>query len=234
MISTPLQFSNSQILGNAWKILKEKWIFLLGVWGAIVGVSIVAILIQTAMYDQGGFLMGLSYLAVEILSLIMGMGAMKIILKVVRGEVAEMSELLSGANRLWQYILLNIVMTLVITFGLLLLIIPGIIWSIKYMFAPFLVIDEKLSFSDAMAKSDAMTRGIKWKLLGFNSMLFGLNLLGCLALFLGLVVTTPLSDLAVYVLYVKLKDQFDARIEAGKPAQTQILTEAPVTIDQKI
>jgi uncharacterized membrane protein len=206
--TTKLQFSTSQVFGEAWQILKAKWTFLLGVWAVIFGVSFVGEILRSAAAEQGGILPAFISLAIQVLSLILTIGSVKVVLKVVRGETADIAELFKdNVQFIWQYFLLSLVMSLIVIFGLILLIVPGVIWSLKYMFAPYALIDEKLSFSDAMAKSDEMTRGIKWQLFGFTLATIGLNLLGLLALGLGLIVTIPVSTLAGYVLYETLKKQ---------------------------
>ncbi len=167
--TTKLQFSTSQVFGEAWQILKAKWTFLLGVWAVIFGVSFVGEILRSAAAEQGGILPAFISLAIQVLSLILTIGSVKVVLKVVRGETADIAELFKdNVQFIWQYFLLSLVMALIVIFGFLLLIIPGVIWSLKYMFAPYALIDEKLSFSDAMAKSDEMTRGIKWQLFWFD------------------------------------------------------------------
>lgn len=209
---TKLTFSTKQVFLEAWELLKQKWSFLLGFWAVLFGVSLLGEIANTAAADQGGMLVPLVSFAVQVLSFILGIGSIKIMLKVARNQTAEISELFkNNVQYLWQYFLLSIVLMIVILFGLLLLIVPGVIWSLKYMFAPYLLIDDHLSFSEAMSASDRMTRGIKWQLFGFGLATLGLNLLGLLALGLGLLVTIPVSALAGYVLYTTLKQQLPAQ-----------------------
>ncbi len=228
MSSTSLQFSTSQVLSEAWKILKQKWVFLLGLWASIFGVSLVIEVIRVALTDEKGILTALSMLAAQVLSLLIGVGAMKVILKVVRNQQAEISEIFTaGVQHLWQYFILSLVTGLIVGFGFLLLIVPGIIWALKYMFAPYALVDDKLSFSEAMAVSDKLTQGIKWQLFGFGWVLILLNLVGLLAIGLGLIITIPVSTLAGYVLYTQLKAQLDA---VSKPGETSSKSTIATTV----
>jgi uncharacterized membrane protein len=89
------------------------------------------------------------------------------------------------------------------------------------MFTQFILADEKISFSVAMAQSKEMTQGIKWKLLGFGAILFGVNLIGCLPFFLGLIVTVPITTLASYILYVELRKQYLAQVKPEKTLEVK-------------
>lgn len=211
-VVTKLSFSTRQVFGEAWELLKQKWSFLIGFWAVLFGVSLLGEIANTAAADQGGMLAPLVSLAVQVLGLILGIGSIKIMLKVVRNQTTEISELFkNNVQYLWQYFLLSLVLAIVVLFGLLLLIVPGVIWSLKYMFAPYLLIDDQLSFSDALTASDRMTRGIKWQLFGFGLATIGLNVLGLLALSIGLLITLPVSTLAGYILYTTLKQQLAAQ-----------------------
>ncbi|HSW77151.1 MAG TPA: YciC family protein [Candidatus Saccharimonadales bacterium] len=54
-------------------------------------------------------------------------------------------------------LLVNILMMLIIMVGLVLLIIPGIIFAVRFSFAPFIVLDEKYGAFQAMSRSWKLT-----------------------------------------------------------------------------
>jgi len=74
--------------------------------------------------------------------------------------------------------------------------VPGIIFMLMFMFTTFMVIERELGPIDAMKESRRITRGHKWQLLGFLLMLVLINLLGLLALVVGIFVSIPVSSLA--------------------------------------
>jgi uncharacterized membrane protein len=78
-----------------------------------------------------------------------------------------------------------------------LLVVPGIIFALMFMFATFLMIDRGLGPIEAMKESHRITRGYKWSLFGFSLLLVLVNLAGLLALFVGIFVSAPVSLLAV-------------------------------------
>jgi len=96
----------------------------------------------------------------------------------------------------WKYLGLSILLAIVVGVGLALLIVPGIILLLMFMFSTFIVIERSLGPIDAMSESRRLTRGHKWQLLGFVGLLFLINLLGLLALIVGVLVSIPVSALA--------------------------------------
>ena len=91
--------------------------------------------------------------------------------------------------------------------GFLLLIIPGIIWAIGFQLAPYFVVDKGMDPLEALKKSWAATRGAKWNLFLFGLLLGLINMLGFLALMVGLLFTLPLSMVAMAYVYRKLAVQ---------------------------
>ncbi|ROS73656.1 hypothetical protein [Cellulomonas sp. PhB143] len=83
------------------------------------------------------------------------------------------------------------------TVGLLLLVVPGLLVLLFTCFTFFLVLEVEVSASDALAASARLVRRNLAPVAGLLAALVGINLLGALALGLGLLVTIPVSYLAV-------------------------------------
>jgi uncharacterized membrane protein len=96
-----------------------------------------------------------------------------------------------------QYFITSILVGAVLFAGLILLIVPGIIFGIMFMFATYLVIDKNMAPMDALKESRRMTYGHKWNLFLFGLGLIGINILGFLALIIGLLVSLPVTMLAM-------------------------------------
>ncbi len=222
-----LRFSTNDIISQSWAIFRVKWTQLFGVMALVMVASSVAGSLVGALQqtDLAGLVPMMS-LAVQIFSIFLSIGMIKLILAMVRDQQIDYSELFGGGKYLLQYLLGSLVTGLVMFLGYLLLIVPGIIWSIKYMFTLMLVVDEGMDFSLAMKESAQMTVGIKWQLFCFAVALGCINLLGMLALVVGLIVTVPLTSLAMYVLYDVLRKQ----IKNPVPAEEQKSVPAPITI----
>ena len=67
----------------------------------------------------------------------------------------------------WKFLGATLLTGLAIIGGMLLLIVPGIIFMLMFMFVMFIVIDRGLGPVVAMKESARITRGYKWQLLGF-------------------------------------------------------------------
>jgi uncharacterized membrane protein len=67
---------------------------------------------------------------------------------------------------------------------------------LMFMFSTIIVIERGLGPIDAMSESRRLTRGHKWQLFTFTVLLFLINLLGLLALIVGIFVSIPVSALA--------------------------------------
>jgi hypothetical protein len=124
------------------------------------------------------------------------LGYIKLAIDVVEDKSPEFKELFSCFSLLFKYILAAILYMIIVAFGLALFVIPGIIWAVQFGFYPFVIVKERLWPFAALRKSSALTEGVKGKLIIFTLALLGINLLGVLALGIGVIITIPLSVIA--------------------------------------
>ncbi len=72
-----------------------------------------------------------------------------------------------GFSRFWAYLGLSILLTIIVTLGLLLVILPGLFaWSAFSLALPILVV-RRVGVFDSIGISGAMTKGHRLKILGF-------------------------------------------------------------------
>ena len=71
--------------------------------------------------------------------------------------------LLWHPRRFWKYLGASILLALAVAIGFVLLIVPGIIFGLMFMFTTFVVIERELGPIDAMNESHRLTRGHKWR-----------------------------------------------------------------------
>lgn len=101
----------------------------------------------------------------------------------------------------WKYLLASIISGVIVMLGLLLLVVPGVIAALGLIFVSYIVVDYKMNPVDAVKKSWEMSNGYKWDLFILVIALAVLNALGALALFIGLLVTIPISMFVVARVY---------------------------------
>jgi uncharacterized membrane protein len=119
----------------------------------------------------------------------------------------------------WKYLGASILLGLAVAIGFVLLIVPGVIFALMFLFTTFIVIDYELGPIEAMTESNRITRGHKWQLLGFGIVLTLINLLGVLALVVGLLVSIPVSTLAFAHAY---------RVLSGRAGATPAVADAAI------
>jgi uncharacterized membrane protein len=131
-----------------------------------------------------------------VLSLFLMLGAMTFALR-AHDDVAsvELADLWNP-QPFWRFVGAEILATLIIIAGLILLIVPGIIAAVGLAFVPYLVIDRGDGPISALTESWRITNGHKWRLFLLALAMIGINLVGLLALIVGLLVTVPVTWLA--------------------------------------
>jgi uncharacterized membrane protein len=97
----------------------------------------------------------------------------------------------------WRFAGAQILTTLIIIAGFILLIVPGVIASLGLVFVAYTVVDRGAGPISALQESWRITNGHKWRLFLLGLALIGINIVGTLALLVGLLVTLPVTWLAV-------------------------------------
>jgi uncharacterized membrane protein len=90
--------------------------------------------------------------------------------------------------------------------GFVLLIIPGIVFAARSLFAPYIVLEKDCTPIEAIKESFRITKGMTLKMIFFVFILFVINVVGLFALCVGLLVTIPISALATVHVYRKLSE----------------------------
>ncbi|MFA6270148.1 MAG: hypothetical protein WC657_02985 [Candidatus Paceibacterota bacterium] len=139
-----------------------------------------------------------------IFSVIIRIGYTKIFLRMSDGESPKFSEIFKEYKLFWRYLGTCILTLLTVIGGLILLILPGIFWAIRFSFASLILIDTNTTPMLAMKESYAITKGKFWKLVGFFIVLGLVNILGVLAFGVGLLVSVPVSTFAWVYVYRQL------------------------------
>lgn len=96
----------------------------------------------------------------------------------------------------WYYVGASLLALLIMLGGLILLIVPGIVWGIMFGFATYLVIDKGLAPAAALRESRRMTYGYKGRLFLLGVLSGLVALLGIVCLIVGIFVALPVTALA--------------------------------------
>lgn len=209
-------FSRTEALSFGWKIMKENI-------GFFIVVLIIMGVIQFAPQKLADSLqkskavlasLGVSIIA-TILNVLVQMGAIKICLKLYDGQKAELVDLFLSYRKFFSYLFASILYFLIAIGGLILLIVPGIIWMIRFQFFGYFIVDKDLGPVQALKKSYAITKGNAWNLLIFGILTIGVIILGILALLIGLFAAIPTVMVAVVFVYRFLLKQEEPVVQSG-------------------
>jgi len=227
------QFSIGEVFKQAWDLTKKNFGFLIGVFVFITIINLVfsALLGLLQKNLSEGFIYGALYLVVYVLSIVvssvLALGTVKITLALADQKAASFNDLFSTLNLFWKYLGASILYGLIITGGLLLLVVPGLRWAVKYEFFVYPIVEKNAGVVESLKISGAITRGSKWPLFFLLILVMLLNLLGMLVLLVGLLVTVPLSMMISVVAYRMLcqkapsNEVQNAKLEgSGQPAQS--------------
>ena len=155
------------------------------------------------------------------------------------GKDALLSQFLEPIDLMWRYIGGVIIYGAGVLLGLILLVIPGVIFAIAGGMWPYLLIDKRLGPVEAVKESLRMTRGNRWQLLLLAVVLTVLNLVGLIPLGLGLLITVPVSTLAVVHAYRILERQApptanQAEHNAGNNRTDKKMSDVIVQVNTKV
>lgn len=203
------KFSKKEALRFGWVTMKNNIGFFIGIL-MMAGLFAVAsgIITKTVELNKGNnaviFLLLPIAIAIWALQRVVEMGSMRIALKFNDKEKPVFLDLFSCFPLFFKYIAGTILYLLIMIGGLCLLVVPGIIWMIKFQFFGFLIIDKNLGPIEALKKSYEITRGVKWNLFLFHVIMMALVSLGALCLLVGLFAAIPMTLVAYTYVYRKL------------------------------
>jgi len=197
-------FSKSEAIRTGWNILKANFGFVITVGLTAIIINLLPTLVQKQLAGSRPFLSFIVAFSSIVLQTVTSIGIATISLKLVDTGNADFSDLVEGIGLFFRAIVASIAYALIVIVGCVLLIVPGVIWALKYQFYLYAIVDRDMGALEALSFSGSITRGSKANLFLFWIVLAGFNLLGLCALGIGLFVTIPVSGLATARVYRKL------------------------------
>lgn len=197
-------FSISEAISFGWKTFKSKWAFLFGVLLFVTIVSgapdLISIIIRG---DNEGVIM-LTRLLSLVLGTIVNIGLISVVINLVDGKSVRFADLFSKPRLFFSFLFAQIIEGIIVVVGILLFIIPGIIFALRLQFVTYFVVDKGMGPLDALRASWNATRGSTLKLLLFSLTSIGLALVGMLLFGVGLLLVIPTITIATAYIYRKL------------------------------
>jgi hypothetical protein len=197
-------FTVKEALVFGWNTFKKNWQFLIQAFVIIV----IAGMIPNWLHDWSKTNLPAASFLFTIISWVVQMvtsiGVIVISLKIVDGKKPNFRDIYKDYSLLLNYFLGSLLYGAVIIVGLILLIVPGVIWGIKYQYTTYLIVDKRMGVWDAFKKSGQITRGVKLKLFLLGLSFIVITLVGVLLAGIGLIVAWPVIALSGAYVYRKL------------------------------
>ncbi len=134
-------------------------------------------------------------------------GYANVFLSVVRKEKFEVERVFSGFQNYWNSVKAGVLVLLIVLGGLILLIVPGIVFACKLVFVPYLVVDRKMRASEAIQESWRMTNGHVMQVLGIGLLGILLVIAGLICLLVGVIIAEMWIESAAASLYFAVSIQ---------------------------
>jgi len=132
-----------------------------------------------------------------------------------KGE-PDFKDIYSAGPYFGKFILAAILYGLLVLAGLILCVIPGIYWAIKYHFFGYFVLEQNMDPLDALKRSGEITKGSMWNLLLLFIIFIGITFVGAILCGIGLLFSTPIVVMATVYAYRRLLE-----------TSPQVITPAP-------
>ena len=182
-----IQASGGRWIGEAWGLVKQDM-------GTYVLMALLFALLNSVPLIQGALIAGFHIYT----------------MKRLMGRNAELGDMFKGFNFFIPTLVASLLIALFTFIGFCALIIPALIVAAMYKFTYLFIVDKRMDFWPAMQASHAV---VKNDYLGFTWFLvlsFLVNILGFLCCFVGLLVTIPVTFVAITIAYRELVG-FDQR-----------------------
>jgi uncharacterized membrane protein len=191
-VSLPAEFKSWDFIDRAWQLVKPHWVPL--------GVMFLLLSMVGAVPYLGGCI----YI---ILSGTLTIGIYRAILGMLGGRTPGVDMMFGAFDRFGQAFLAGLVMTILIGMGMILLIVPGIILALMWMFTYPVMAETDQDFWTAMQTSAELTKGYRWSLFCLCLANIPILLLGVLCLCVGICVAQAVTFTSFALAYRFLQQQ---------------------------
>ena len=122
-------------------------------------------------------------------------------LKASRGDKPEIKDVFAAFDNYWNAVLASLLVFVIVGLGLIILIIPGIIFSCKLVFTPYLVVDRKMEVIEAIKESWRMTGGHAWTVFFIYLLAIPIVIAGLICFGVGVIISIMWVSLTLASLY---------------------------------
>ncbi len=122
-------------------------------------------------------------------------------LKAARGDKLEIKDMFEAFKNYWNAVLASLLVFVIIIIGLIIFIVPGIIFACKLVFTPYLVVDRKMEVIEAIKESWRMTGGHSWKVFFIGLLAIPVIIAGLICFGVGVIISFMWINITLASLY---------------------------------
>jgi len=161
----------------------------------------------------------------SLVSVIFNMGYISLTLDAVRNKQVYYKTLLSQVSfkKAVKLVLSQMLVGLIIAFGFILFVIPGICFALKYSMVPYLIIDKDMDIGESLKESSKVTKGVRSEILLMYIVSGLLILLGVLVLGVGVIPAFIVVSIVQAYVYDTLLKQSTEEGKVEIPAPNNLL-----------
>jgi len=197
-------FTVKEALRFGGSTFKKNWQFLVIVFVIVIVVGMIPGWLHDWARDNFPAISFVFSILGWIVQIVTSIGIIIISLKLVDGKKPHITDLYKHYPILLNYFLGSLLYGAVTLLGFILLIVPGIIWGIKYQYTTYLIVDRGMKPMEAFKTSGKITQGQKTKLFWLGIAYIGITLVGILIVGIGLIISWPIIALSGAYVYRKL------------------------------
>jgi uncharacterized membrane protein len=215
------KIETKEALLYGWEKFKETYQIFVPALIVIIGLELVMGYLEKAEVSE--FLVIGVLILGSIAEVIISMGLMKISLKIVDGEDVAFDDIFSVTHLFFSFLGASILYGLIVAGGMLLLIVPGLVWLVTYWLFQYAVVDRERGAIDSLRAAKEASEGVRWQLALFMGTLVIVNVAGFMALGIGLFITVPVTTIAGAYVYralaVRVADGEKESVKESVPSE---------------
>jgi hypothetical protein len=186
-----MNISIREIFAKSWGLTKQNFGFLAVTFLALT-------VLQMAIGGDRGVSASLINFILGTCSLIVWT---RVPLDIIDGKKPTIEAIGAEFKKFLHYLGAFFILQVALFVGFILLIIPGIYLAVTYGWFSYMIGDKQSGIVDSFKQSARLVNGSRWQVLKFLLAIIGLNIVGLLALVVGLLVTVPMSMVASALVY---------------------------------
>ena len=214
---TPQILDLNDVFSRTWNIFKVQWGNCVAAWFLVFVISMV---LGYGLVFGGLYFANVAFgprhanigqfagqLIGQLISTWLGIGMAVYFLKIARGQIADYSDLFSGGPYFIRILLASLLFFLIFYGGLILCVVPGVIFALMFSQFYYLVLDREMPIIEAFSLSKELTNGNKLTIFLIWLAMMGICLVAAIPCGLGLLAAGPFFTILFPVIYFTITGQ---------------------------